>query len=435
MQARYNQQLAEKIDDAQKQGSNQALTQHPQIDRNRCLGCGSCVRACPEKGVLALVEGRSGLVHASHCVGHGCCEQACPVGTLTVGLGDVSSRSDIPILSEGRETSVPGVFIAGELSGVGLIRHAITQGTQVIETIADRLRAQNTNLATVDLLDVLIIGCGPAGIAAALRAHELGLSHVIVDQDGIGGTVRKYPRNKLTLTQPVDLPIYGRMNRTQYTKEELIELWEGVVHEVGIEVQSGVKFTDLDQCHDGSLSAITSAGTFHCRNFVLALGRRGTPRRLGVPGEASERVLYQLTDAADYTYQDLLVVGGGDSAIEAALALAAQPGNRVTLSYRRHAFFRIKPRNRTRIESLQSDSNIMIILNSQVKKIESNQVWLTLKTEDGERVEDKVVPAEYVFVFAGGEPPYPLLKRIGVRFGGPSDSGDTATVKTAGGRR
>ena len=421
IQTAHDRQLAKKINDAQKQGSNRALTQHPQIDRNRCLGCESCVRACPEKGVLALVEGRSCLVHASHCVGHGCCELVCPVGALTVGLGDTSSRSDIPILSDSRETSVPGVFIVGELGGMGLIRHAIAQGTQVIETIADLLRTQNINLGTADPLDVLIIGSGPSGIAAGLRAHELGLSYAIIDQDDIGGTVRKYPRNKLTLTQPVDLPMYGRMNRTQYTKEELIELWEGILHEARIEVQSGVKLTDLDQCHDGTLSATTSAGIIHCRNSVLALGRRGTPRRLGVPGEASERVLYQLADAADYSHQNLLVVGGGDSAIEAALALAAQPGNRITLSYRRPAFFRIKPRNRTRIESLQQDGKVTIILNSEAKRIEPSQVLLATKTEDGKQIGEKVIPAKYVFVFAGGEPPYPLLKKIGVHFGGPSD--------------
>jgi thioredoxin reductase len=243
-----------------------------------------------------------------------------------------------------------------------------------------------------------------------------------MDQDDIGGTVRKYPRNKLTLTQPVDLPIYGRMKRTQYTKEELIELWEGIFDQAGIEVQSGVRFTDLDQCPDGTLCATTSAATFYCRNFVLALGRRGTPRRLGVPGEASERVLYQLTDAADYVSQDLLVVGGGDTAIEAALTLAAQSSNRVTLSYRRHAFFRIKPRNRAGIESLQREGKVTVVFNSQIKRIEPNRVLLLMKNKDGEDIGEKLVPAKHVFVLIGGEAPYSLLRKIGVRFGGASDS-------------
>jgi thioredoxin reductase/Pyruvate/2-oxoacid:ferredoxin oxidoreductase delta subunit len=429
IQRAHDQRLTEMISDAEQQGLNQALTQHPHIDRYRCLGCGSCVRACPEKGVLALVEGKSCMVHASHCVGHGCCEQACPVGALTVGLGDTSSRPDIPILSKDMETSVPGVFIAGELGGIGLIYHAINQGIKVIETIAGQLHKNKIAPGDRDIIDVLIIGCGPAGVAAALKALELGLSYTLIAQDDVGGTVRKYPRKKLVLTQPVDLPMYGRMKRTQYMKEELIELWESIFLDMGIEFQPFVKFTDLDLCNDGSLLATTSAGVFHCRNLVLVLGRRGTPRRLGVPGEASERVLYQLVDATDYTHQDLLVVGGGDSAIEAAQALAAQPGNRVTLSYRRHTFFRIKQRNRERIESLQQDGKVEILFNSRVKKIESSQVLLAIETEDGGRTCERIIPAEHVFVFAGGEPPYPLLRKIGVRFGGASDSEEQAEIE------
>jgi len=430
IQRAHNERLTEMLSDAEQQGLNQALTQHPHVDRCRCLGCGSCVRACPEKGVLGLVEGRSCMVHASFCVGHGYCEHACPVGALSVGLGDTSSRPDIPVLSDDLETSVPGVFIAGELGGIGLIYHAINQGVKVISTIAGQLHKNKRADESRDIVDVLIIGCGPAGIAAALKAQELGLRYKLIAQDDIGGTVRKYPRKKLVLTQPVDLPIYGRMKRTQYMKEELIELWEGIFLDVGIEFQPYVKFTDLERCSDGSLLATTSAGVFHCRNLVLVLGRRGTPRRLNVPGEVSERVLYQLLDAADYNHQNLLVVGGGDSAIEAAHALAVQPGNRVTLSYRRHAFFRIKQRNRERIESLNREGKVEILFNSRIKKIESRDVLLEIEPEDSGQTHEMVIPAEYVFVFAGGEPPYPLLKKIGVRFGNESDSEEQAETES-----
>jgi len=432
VQKAHDRHLTEIINDAEQQGLNQALTQHPHINRYRCLGCGNCVRACPEKSVLALVEGKSCIVHASFCVGHGYCEQACPVGALTVGLGDTSTRSDIPILSDDLETSIPRVFIAGELGGIGLIFHAVNQGIQVIETIASQLQENKRTYEDKNIIDVLIIGCGPAGIAAALKAHELGLRYKLIAQDDIGGTVRKYPRKKLILTQPVDLPIYGRMKLTQYMKEELIKLWEGIFLDIGIEFQPFAKFTDLDLCNDGSLLATTSAGVFHCRNLVLVLGRRGTPRRLGVPGEASERVLYQLVDAADYTNQNLLVVGGGDSAIEAAQALAEQSGNRVTLSYRRHAFFRIKQRNRETIESLHQKGKVEIIFNSRVKKIESSKVLLAIEPEDGEQTREIVIPADYVFVFAGGEPPYPLLKKIGVRFGSEPEPEERAEIESNG---
>jgi len=418
IQEKTDQQLAHIIKNSEEQGSNQALTQHPQIDINQCIGCGSCVQACSEHGVLALVEGKARLVNAAHCVGHGCCETACPVGALVVGLGDISSRSDIPVLSNERETSVPGVFIAGELGGIGLIRHAIAQGEEVAETIHSRLKSDDLPAVGGDLLDVLIVGCGPAGISASLRAHELGLNFLIIEQDGIGGSVRKYPRSKMTLTKPVDLPVYGRMKRTQYVKEELIELWETVLGESNIDVQSGVKLTGLERRADGTFSATTSAGIIHCRNCILSLGRRGTPRQLGVPGEESEKVLYQLIDAADYMHQNLLVVGGGDSAIEAALALAAQPGNKVVLSYRRHAFFRIKTRNREHIESAQQEGRVEVLFNSKVDRFESGQASLILNSGEDEQIGVRQVPAESMFVFAGGEPPYPLLKNIGVRFGG-----------------
>ena len=419
LQTAHNRMLSRKRDIANQQGTNQALTQHPQIDPYRCLGCGCCVRACPEKGVLAVVNGVSCLIHASHCVGHGCCEQACPVGALTVGLGDTSQRSDIPILSSDMETSVPGVFIAGELGGIGLIRHAVEQGTHVIETITKRLGPAQRNANDKTVLDVLIMGCGPAGIAATLKAHELGLSYTIMDQNDIGGTVRQYPRNKLTLTQPVDLPVYGRMDRTEYTKEELIDLWEGVFQTAGIHIQTQAHWLDLQQGDDGTLQVKTSVGTVSCRAMVLALGRRGCPRRLGVPGEEASHVRYQLTDAGDYVNKDLLVVGGGDSAVEAALALAEQ-GNQVAMSYRRQAFFRIKPKNRQRIDALQQTGGISVFFDSVVKRIEVGQALLSISgvEKDGPATE-KNLAADYVFVLAGGEPPYPLLKKIGVTFGEP----------------
>ncbi len=433
--AAENRRLAEKIRSAEEDGSNQALTQHPQIDLDRCMGCGSCAQACHESGVLALVEGKARLVNASGCVGHGLCEEVCPIGALTVGLGDVSQRTDLPILTEERETSVPGVFIAGELGGIGLIRHAIAQGTEIIETIASRLKARKRTMHIDNPIDVLIVGSGPAGIAAVLKAHELGLKYKIIDQDELGGTVRKYPRNKMTLTQPVTLPIYGKMKRSEYVKEELIEIWEGIFEKNGIEVHSGIKFSGLDPLVDGTLSVNTSAGKIHCCSCVLALGRRGTPRRLGVPGEDSERVLYQLVDAADYTDQGLLVVGGGDSAIEAALALASQPGNRVALSYRRHAFFRLKPRNRERLEAMRESGKIEVLFNSQVQEIESGQALLFINRGENEPAEERIVDAQFVFVFAGGEPPFPLMKKIGVQFGGSDDSADFSSadsIKVAG---
>jgi thioredoxin reductase len=204
--------------------------------------------------------------------------------------------------------------------------------------------------------------------------------------------------------------------------------------DAGIEVKSGTRLAGIECKADGTLKATTSAGSFHCRHCVLALGRRGTPRRLNVPGEDSEKVLYQLTDAADYSHQQLLVVGGGDSAIEAALALATQPGNRVTLSYRRHAFFRIKQKNRDHIETARQEGLVEVVFNSQIRSIETDRTLLEIQTEEGGPVEEITVPSDYVFVFAGGEPPYPLLKEIGVQFGGQDENEEpaAASMRVAG---
>jgi len=407
------------------QGEGRPVAQHPQINPYRCLGCGCCVRACPEHGALAVIQGRACLVHPSRCIGHGYCEPACPVGALTVGLGDTSQRSDLPVLTPELETSVSGVFMAGELGGIALIRHAIEQGSRVVETILRRMQDEGVTPGGAGPVDVLIVGCGPAGISAALKATECGLSCAVIEQNDVGGTVRKYPRNKLTMTQPVDLPLFGRMKRTQYTKEELIQLWETVFSETGIEIQAGIKFTGLERTSDGTFRAETPEGTLPCRHVILALGRRGTPRRLGVPGEESETVLYELMDAADHHDEDILVVGGGDSAIEAAIVLAAQPGNRVTLSYRRDGFFRLKEPNRRRIMALQNEGRVDIVLNSQVTRIEEGRA--TVDVREGDETRAVTLAADYVFILAGGEPPYPFLKGLGICFGG--------DVETASDRR
>jgi thioredoxin reductase len=255
------------------------------------------------------------------------------------------------------------------------------------------------------------VGAGPAGLAASLKAKELGLTYVTIDQNDIGGTVRKYPRRKLVMTQPVELPLHGRVKKTEFVKEELVDLWLRVLEEQRIEVHEGVKFLGTRR-EDGHLVSETSRGPIATRCVLLALGRRGTPRKLGVPGEEQEKVLYQLVDASTYKGLRCLVVGGGDSAIEAALGLAAQSGNEVTLSYRKPEFFRIKARNEERIRAAAAEGSVKLALGSEVRSVGTGHVDLAL----GERAAR--LPNDFVFVFAGGEPPYPLLKGMGVRFWG-----------------
>jgi thioredoxin reductase len=328
------------------------------------------------------------------------------VGAITIGLGDVSRRSDLPRLSDELETTVPGIFVAGELGGMALIRNAVEQGARAMEAVGRRGKVRRGEGA-----DVLVVGSGPAGLAATLKAIELDLSYVAVDRDDLGGTVRKYPRRKLVMTQPVELPLFGTLKRSEYRKEELIGLWDEVMRRHQVRVRTGVTLLGATPAPDG-FEARTSQGPLRARSILLALGRRGIPRKLGVPGEDLEKVLYQLVDAATYRDLDLLVVGGGDSAVEAATALADQEGNRVTLSYRKEAFFRLKARNAERVERYRAEGRLDVMLGSAVERIAEDHVLMAAKGAT------RRLRNAYTFVFAGGDPPYPLLKSLGVGFWG-----------------
>ncbi len=407
--AKLNSELAS----AREDGTSQPLAQHPQIDIQACIGCGTCIEACPEDGVLGLVDGVAKVIHGSRCIGHGICQDVCPVQAIEIGLGDTSGRSDLPQLTPTLETSVPGVYIAGELGGFALIRLAIEQGIRVVDAIAQELKDEKNAEGSVD---VFIVGAGPAGFAASLRCLELGLTYKTIDQEDLGGTIRKYPRRKLTLTGPMTLPLYGEVQREEFFKEELIEFLEEVQSTYNLKLATGIKLLNIEKNTENStLTCHTSAGSMEAKRAILALGRRGTPRRLNVPGEDAEKVLYQLVDASTYQDEDLLIVGGGDSAVEAAFALARQNNNRVTLSYRRDKFFRLKKRNEEKLQSAIDTGHIEVLFQSEVLEIEDRQVLLNV-TEDGvER--QQYLQNNYVFVCAGGEPPYPLLDQIGIQMG------------------
>lgn len=401
--------------EADSLGTAKPINQHPQIDEQACIGCGSCVAACPEDQVLGMVDGIAKVIHGSRCIGHGLCADACPVAAVKIGLGALAESEEIPVVDEGTLLStVPGLYIAGELGGISLIRNAVNQGVRAVEAIHEAARADEAP-ADPKQVDVLIVGAGPAGFAAALKAIELGLSYAVIDQDDIGGTVRKYPRRKLTLTGAMTLPLHGRVKRLEFLKEELIELWEDIVRRFKVKIRSGVKLDALEG-REGSFVARTSEGPIAARRVILAIGRRGTPRRLGVPGEEQEKVLYQLIDAATYERERILIVGGGDSAAEAAIAIASQRGNEVTLSYRRPTFFRLKKRNEERLVRFIEEGRIRPLLSSQVQTIEKDRVTIAVERDGDQAIE--TIQNDYVFIFAGGEPPYPLLKAMGIRFGG-----------------
>jgi thioredoxin reductase/Pyruvate/2-oxoacid:ferredoxin oxidoreductase delta subunit len=400
-----------RLAEARELGIDRPVAQFPFIDPMTCIGCGACARACPEGEVLGVVGGVAVVVNGLRCVGHGRCADACPVGAIEVGLGDLRGRRDVPLLTPDLESTVPGLFVAGELTGLALIRNAIEQGERVANTIADRLAGAPRD-DDPDAVDLVIVGAGPAGLAAALTAAGRGLRFRVVDQgSGLGGTILQFPARKLVLTRPVALPGGGALEREEYAKEELLEILGRALAAHQVRVRYGEKLERIER-DAGQLLVRTSAGVHRGRCVLLALGRRGTPRRLGVPGEELPKVLHQLRDADSYRGRRILVVGGGDSAIEAATGLARQPGNRVTLSYRKQGFHRVKRKNQEAIDTMIRRGKVRVAFGSEVESIESGAV--TLRFDDRtERIDN-----DHVFVLIGGEPPFELLRRCGLAFGG-----------------
>jgi thioredoxin reductase len=302
------------------------------------------------------------------------------------------------------------LFIVGELGGLALIKNAINQGRDCVDTITNRIKAQGIPRSSPDVYDVLVVGAGPAGISASLRAIENKLSYITVEQDEVGGTVAKYPRQKLVLTSPVNFPMYGKFKKMQISKEELLSFWAQVRERVDFKVRSGEKVQDIQKGPDDIFTVVTSKSQYRSRTIILALGRAGTPKKLGVQGEELPKVMYRLIEADHYVNKRILVVGGGDSAVEAAMGLAQQTGNQVTLSYRKECFSRIKERNAQRMEECVRKGTVRLLFNSSPVEFREGAVFLDVQ---GQRQE---IPNDLVWIFAGGVPPNEFLAKIGVAF-------------------
>jgi putative YpdA family bacillithiol system oxidoreductase len=386
-----------------KAGLLDPVTLHPRIDLLKCIGCASCVQICPEE-VLGIVEGRAAVVNGVRCIGHTLCAEVCPVGAITMTFGSPRQGLEIPYYDEHYKTNIDGLYIVGELGGIGLIKNAFEQGRKAIAHIASRPRG------SVDgAVDVAIVGAGPAGIGAALSASATGLTHLLLEQDDLGGSILHYPRQKLVLTSPVELPLYGKLTHSEISKEELLETFTSIVREYNLQLRTGEKVESITR--EGNLFHLTtSRGSYRAGHVILALGRRGTPRKLNIPGEELPKVYYRLIEAERYAGKHLLVVGGGDSAVEAAAGLASQKGNTVTLSYRRSEFVRLKERNEAHIKALVKKKSVRVVFDSEVTQIGPGRA--ILRERSGA---EEVLSNDFVFIFAGGELPAEFLSRIGVK--------------------
>ena len=392
-------------DEALKAGLTEPASLHPAINHNRCLGCGSCVNACPEQpdhAVLGVIGEKAQLINPTDCIGHGACKTACPADAITLVFGTETRGVDIPLVSPDFETNVPGIFIAGELGGMGLIRNAVEQGRQAMDSIAGARSAGNTTE-----LDVLIVGAGPAGFSATLAAKKHALRYSTVEQDSLGGTVYHYPRGKIVMTAPAELPLVGKIRFKETTKEALLGFWQKVERDTGVKINYGERVEEITETCKG-FTVKTTVASYDTRTVLLAIGRRGTPRKLGVPGEGLPKVVYRLIDPQQYRGRRVLVVGGGDSALESAVSISKEEGTSVTLSYRSPAFTRAKENNRRKVQAAAAEGRLRILMSSNVTEIKEGAVVIEQEGKSLELENDAVI------VNAGGILPTAFLKKVGI---------------------
>ena len=408
IQKRNSKRVEEKIEKAKEEGMYEPVSLYPFIDPNICIGGGACVSACPEKDIIGIVNGKGVLINASNCVGHGACFHACPVEAISLKIGTEKRGVDLPHVNQNFETNVKGIYIAGELGGMGLIKNSVEQGMQAMDHIFSSMDKNHSYP-----FDVIIIGAGPAGISATLQAKKLKLNYLLLEQDSLGGTVFNFPRAKVVMTSPMELPGYGNVKLFETSKNELLQLWQEVIQKNDIQVKEHIQVKEIIPKDSGFYVQTNTGQEFETHKVLLAIGRRGSPRKLNVSGEELEKVAYRLLEPELIQNKKILVVGGGDSAIENALLLA--PENEVTLSYRSEQFSRLKPKNLSKIKDAIQQNKLRIELSSNVLEIKEKEVILMLEKESISLDND------LVYIFAGGELPTQFLKKAGInieqRFG------------------
>ncbi|MGH7966958.1 MAG: NAD(P)-binding domain-containing protein, partial [Candidatus Binatia bacterium] len=379
----------------------------PIVDAATCISCHSCYDSCPTK-VLAGDPSthKSTVVSPQSCKAlEGCtiCQDGCPTGAIRVTSGPVVREVERAHIDEHNESNLPGMFLVGEVVGAALIKKAVNQGDRAVRYIFNRKprRAEAP-------YDVIVVGAGPAGLGAGLEAKRLGLRYLVLERGTLASTIQDYPRDKAVLAEPVMLSQYGLLPMKDAQKESLIAAWEQVVRESQLQLNVREEVTNIQKT-DNLFTVTTVKGQYQGAYVILGIGTRGNPRKIGIAGENVPKVAYNLIDAADFKGKKVLVVGGGDSAIEAAVALSKQEGTTVTLSYRRGEFSRIKPRNAEAIKEQEQAGRITVIFNSHVTAIADKSVTLKVGEEQRELENDAI------FALIGADPPKAWLEKVGVK--------------------
>ena len=326
----------------------------------------------------------------------------------------VPPQEILPILDNDLQSSVRGVYVIGDVTGLPLVKIAANQGVEVIEKMESKGVFKRGQENDNGHLDLVIIGGGPAGLSAGLEAQKRGLKYVVLERTFAANTVRGFPPGKKVYSEPrylknqSDLAVEGDKE-----KGEFLEMVQAAIRENGLNLKEETEVSRIRKQGEHDFEVRTSDGkNFPTRNVVIAVGRQGEARKLDVPGEdKAHKVLYRLHTANDYSDRDILVVGGGNSAVEAALML--MDDNRVTISYRRDEFFRLKADNQRALELALANKKLEVVFESKVKEIREDEVDLEVDGDGQRRLKN-----DYVLVLAGTLPPIDFLLDTGLELDG-----------------
>jgi len=408
---------------ARKKSVQQAVAAGPRvlvhdINDDRCTGCDACVAVCPTN-VLDLVNNKSRVLHFQDCIQCEACMWACPTEALVMfPEGAKPPPLKVPDIDADFQTRVPGQYLIGEVAGKPLVKNAANLGRAVVEhmlknglSAGSKRQAEGSDAKGATVVDVVIVGSGPGGLSAALTCVQRGLSYVILEKEQqIASTIARYPKGKLVMAEPYDTTNLSLLPVFDSSKEQIIPIWKDVIERTQLQVKLGEAVESVKRQENGPFDIRTTVGAYRAQRVVLATGTRGKPRTLQVPGENMPKVANLLDDPDDYRGKSVLVIGGGDSAVEAALALA-DAGAKVIISYRGKAFNRCAPKNKNAIESYAAENRLKVKLGSQVVEFEPESVILALA--DGSQ---KRYPNHAAFVLIGADPPIQWLEKLGVKF-------------------
>src|SRR6266700_7408176 len=415
---------------------------HPVIISERCIGCHACVEACPHD-VLAMVNNLAAPVARDQCMEDTSCQVECPVNPkacIVVNTTRKIKARPVPVRDASFMTNVAGCYLIGDVSGTPLIKNAANEGADVLKHIAHELN-NGAGPEPKAAFDVAIIGIGPAGLSAAIAAKRFALRYVGIEQDGVLATIDAYPKGKYVFFKPETMESRGmiEVNGLGEQREKILDSWIGAMNSSGVVINESESCKTVEKAAEGDYFVVqTEKGlarekvSYYARRVILALGNRGTPMKLKVPGEemkvardgrTEDKVKYKLTDPESYKRRRIIVLGAGNSAIEAAVDLVARRNgdqimfratdeiNEVTLVIRSDMKNDLKFLNKLQAYQCIDEARITAHFGTAIKEIRDGEVVLmNARTQE----EKTTIPNDYVFAMIGGDRPTKFLESIGI---------------------